>query len=122
MEVIRFGKVAASPWRLEGDERYERAAELKQRGNEGIKEQRYQDAVNSYEGGERLVGKDYTFREEELSGQLRSNLSLAYLKNKQYEKCVGEASKVLEKNAENVKILHRRAVALIELEDYDRAR
>jgi tetratricopeptide (TPR) repeat protein len=54
--------------------------------------------------------------------QLRSNLSLAYLKTKQFDECVKTANLVLESGQGSAKMLHRRAVAETELGYYDRAR
>ncbi|KAM3131007.1 hypothetical protein pb186bvf_016925 [Paramecium bursaria] len=122
LEIIRYGGKANKPWQLDGQQRYVRALELKNEGNQSIKGQSYKDAQNLYSEGLKLIKSDYGEREQELQIQIRSNLSLTALKNKQYELCVEQASKVLEQNPRNIKLLHRRAVANIELGEFEQAR
>lgn len=43
----------------------------------------------------KLIQEEYGDREVELIVQLRSNLSLTHLKNKEFDKCVQQASEVL---------------------------
>lgn len=69
-----------------------------------------------------MIKDDYSDREVELAVQLRSNLSLTYLKNKDYDNCIKHANDVLTRNPHNVKLLHRRAVAYIEIGEFDNAR
>lgn len=59
----------------------------------------------------KLIQDEYGDREVELILQLRSNLSLTHLKNKEFDKCVQQASEVLSLQPGNIKLRHRRAVA-----------
>ncbi|CAK79840.1 unnamed protein product (macronuclear) [Paramecium tetraurelia] len=122
IEIIRIGRMKNNPWHLEGEEVYERALELKGLGNGDIKQQQYLEAQNKYLESLNLIKTEYCDRELELQGQLRSNLSLTYLKNKQFELCIKQATNVLQGQPENVKLLHRRAVASIQVDDFERAK
>ncbi|CAD8102031.1 unnamed protein product [Paramecium primaurelia] len=122
IEIIRIGRKLNNPWHLEGEEVYDKALELKGLGNADIKQQKYLEAQNKYLESLNLIKTEYCDREQELQGQLRSNLSLTYLKNKQFEQCIKQATNVLQVQPENVKLLHRRAVASIQIDDFDSAK
>ncbi|CAD8072280.1 unnamed protein product [Paramecium sonneborni] len=122
IEIIRIGRKKDNPWHLEGQEVFEKALELKGLGNSDIKQQKYLEAQNKYLESLNLIKTEYCDKELELQGQLRSNLSLTHLKNKQFELCIKQASTVLKEQPQNVKLLHRRAVASIQIDDFDSAK
>ena len=81
----------------------------------------FKEAFTFYQAGLRLLTGDISLSETELINQLRSNSCLASLKLGDFDQCIVEATKVLENDANNSKLLHRRAVAYINQADYDKA-
>lgn len=69
------------------------------------------------------VGEEYAVKViEEVDIPVNSNLTLCYLKEKDYHGVIKHASKLLELDENNVKILYRRGMAYTYLMEFDKAK
>lgn len=87
--------------------------ELKERGNQCVKENNYKEAIKYYTEGLRIAQHDFHI--------LFSNRSFAYLKEKLYYYALSDAEKVIEIKPDFVKGYFRKAEVLKDCCLYDEA-
>jgi len=92
----------------------DRAAELKQEGNEAMKKQRYDQAEEKYTQALQLDPLS-----DEMRVVLYSNRSQLYLKQRQWEEALSDASRALDIDPQHEKSLLRKAKAAEKLERYE---
>ncbi|EGR31486.1 hypothetical protein IMG5_108270 [Ichthyophthirius multifiliis] len=122
IELVRLSNYRNNLWELESEEREKAAQQLKQEGNEQIKNKEYQIAAQKYNLALNSIRNDSNETFEELHQSLLNNISLAHLKNGDFNKCVQSASAALVNQQDNLKLLYRRAQAYEGLEQFDKAK
>ncbi|KRW99683.1 hypothetical protein PPERSA_03484 [Pseudocohnilembus persalinus] len=119
IEIVRFGQLKNNNWDLTHVQRIEKANELKLKGNEQIKAQSYKEAQQFYTEALQIVRNDNC---QELKNSLLNNLSLAYLKLKEYQACIQTCKQALEFQNRNIKIYYRLGCAYMFNQDYQDAK
>lgn len=110
-------------WDIENDEqRAEIATSLKLKGNNYLKEQKYEEAKMVYFSAVSSIENDTGVLFEDVKLNLNQNLILAYLKSKEFDKSKTLADKLLTENINNIKVLYRRALSYIGLGDFENAK
>eukprot|EP00828_Plagiopyla_frontata_P039177 TRINITY_DN5144_c0_g1_i1.p1 TRINITY_DN5144_c0_g1~~TRINITY_DN5144_c0_g1_i1.p1 ORF type:complete len:231 (-),score=53.34 TRINITY_DN5144_c0_g1_i1:57-749(-) len=122
LEIIRFGKPVNSPWKYNVDERYQAGVLMKNKGNELIKTQNYENAQQCYQKANKLVWQDTGKIMEPLQVAIKSNLILTNIKTGNNERASELADKILEKDPTNIKIMLRKAVAQENLAEFKEAK
>lgn len=127
-----YEKIRAN-WELNDEEKLERAQNFKDIGNEFLKAEKYNIALNKYSGMIFLMEHAKSTKPEEKGGKEMAenfqqmfffgllNSALASLKMGETIEAIKFCDKVLEKNSNNVKALYRKAQAYQQRQDYDEA-
>lgn len=103
---------------------YERAADLKESGNDFFKQKRWQDAVKSYESAIEtiLITENCSAGEgKNLLITLHANLAQCFLNLELYRRAIASASVCLKLDSTNQKALFRRALAYEHLGEAENA-
>ncbi|KAH7649991.1 hypothetical protein FG379_001835 [Cryptosporidium bovis] len=101
----------------------------KEKGNECYQMGNYEDARKNYEKGIKLIEKIQEEDNEidrdqlyELKQSLQLNLSMIYLKQKEWSKAINIAGEILKRDANSIKALYRRGLARMNFGMYEESR
>ena len=112
-------KSRKNPWDLDSDmDRLDEANSLKLKGNEALKNTKYNEANLLYTLGLNLTELDTGKSFEDIRLLLSSNLILGFLKAGDAKKAKEVAEKALEEEPKHVKIRYRKALAEIALGEF----
>ena len=99
------------------------ALKIKQQGNEFYRQEKYDQAKIKYEQAMLIVE---TFKNnlkyKEIKLALLLNFSAVFLKTNDNQKVIDYSSKILEYDSNNVKAFYRRGVALLKIENFEKAK
>ena len=117
------GELNKNPWDLDDDlDRFQKANELKTKGNEMLKNQNIKEANSMYSVGLNIVEEDTGTKFEETKLNLSNNLILGNLKVGNAKNAKELAEKLLAQNPKLVKVMYRKAVAEIALGEFEAAK
>lgn len=124
IKLIDFYKIEhKNYWDYDNErERLINANLLKTKGNDYLKEKKFNEATNSYLSGSLLINEDNGISFDDLKQNLNQNLILAYLKTNDFIKAKEIADQLLKENNKLIKVLFRRSLAFIGLGDFENAK
>jgi peptidylprolyl isomerase len=104
----------------------------KRKGDDKLNnENNFQEAITCYAKAIlaiKILNDDKSFSKEDIEKYIKEvgipsnlNISLCYLKNRDWDQVIQHTSKVLEMDKKNVKALYRRCLALINKKKFDKA-
>jgi len=125
IELVSFSDKERTLEDMNGSELVLYAQDRKAEGNDFIKKQDYEKAVEAYAKGIKAITKDAVKvmgDEMEIEGIIRLNRSLALLQLKRFSEALVDTNAVLEKAKDNTKAQYRRGLALQGLDKFDDAK
>lgn len=121
--IDAWSELHKNPWDLDDDlDRFQKANELKTKGNEMLKNQNITGANSIYSMGLNIVEEDTGIKFEETKLNLTNNLILGNLKVGNAKNAKELAEKLLAQNPKLVKVMYRKALAEIALGEFEDAK
>jgi len=128
IELLDFGPKPKEKWELTEEEKLGEAKTNKEKGNESFKEQKYEEAIQHYnealsyfENSEHW--EEALFSEKQaIEKSCYLNLSQCLLKVKSWMEAAQAATNALNIDDSNPKAYFRRALACMEIEEFDQAK
>mmetsp|Transcript_25458 Transcript_25458/g.44290 ORF Transcript_25458/g.44290 Transcript_25458/m.44290 type:complete len:473 (+) Transcript_25458:3604-5022(+) len=121
VELLSFKAKEREKWELESHERLARAQQLKDKGNELVRQQQFKQALQEYYLEAISYIEDDPIDAEEIDQSvadlkntkvaLYSNAAMCELKVEDWSSCISHCKKALEIQPNNVKVLFRKAQA-----------
>ena len=106
VELLGFHEKQKEKWEMDDQEKIAEANRLKEEGTEAFKANQFEEAVSKYNQAVEFV--QFVNSATTLLVACYSNASMAYLKLEDWGNALDKASKALEKEPQNVKVLYRR--------------
>lgn len=103
------------------DERFEIANDLRERGNEEFKQEKYKDAYRLYNKGLDHV-QEHSEKTKKIYTKLNLNVCVCSSKQKNWPYCVEFSEYVLQREPENIKALYYHGVGQMNLWEYEKAK
>ncbi|CAK4066352.1 unnamed protein product [Aphanomyces euteiches] len=128
VELLGFAPKKKEMWEMSVEEKLKEADAAKQQGTALFKAGKYAEANEAYLEGARYTESDHESTDDEKSSMkdvqtvLYLNSAMACLKSGDYAGASSSATKALKNDKNNVKALYRRGVALMHVNDLDRAK
>ena len=119
VELIDFRDKPKELWDMTKEEKLEQALKLKDEGTQLFKDQKYDEAFNSYKKAIDFINDETEFNEQKLSIYL--NLSLSANKMNQWMESNQYSKSALEIDDKNIKALYRHGISSKELSNLDDA-
>ncbi|OQS07969.1 peptidyl-prolyl cis-trans isomerase [Thraustotheca clavata] len=128
IELLGFAPKKKEMWEMSVVEKLAEAEAIKQEGTTAFKSGAFNEAHEKYLEGAKYCEEDFEATDEqkeqmkEAQTVLYLNAAMSSLKTKNYTAAASAASKALKNDKQNVKALFRHGVALMYLNDLDRAK